>query len=232
MTAKTPSENPLNRSGLASCHHAILPPIQGRTCTVCADRPIERQSLPALSAIETISDYVTARSGVRFTQSERIFHGRSQVPESGCRRHQTVLSRSRGRRTRQRSCPTAGHMPRDLIPQRADRFRLVTARPAEVWAVRYAGAERLHVHVREYRETHRSLRTAKVRLVGNVLKANISEFKPTCSRAVTPEQRSSRLVWSTPTRSESGVYVPITTLTATPFSAISPLTYLSDRRHR
>src|SRR5438034_3501294 len=53
--------------------------------------------------------------------------------------------------------PTAGHMFRDLIPQLADSFRLVAPDLPGVWAVGYARAERLQLHVREYRERHRSL---------------------------------------------------------------------------
>jgi pimeloyl-ACP methyl ester carboxylesterase len=44
--------------------------------------------------------------------------------------------------------PPASHMFRDLIPQLAERFRLVAPRPTGVWKVGHASAQGLHVPVR------------------------------------------------------------------------------------
>ncbi len=62
-------------------------------------------------------------------QRERSFHGRSLLSEGACRRHGRVY-REAGPKDAPailllHGFPTAGHMFRDLIPQLADRFRLV-----------------------------------------------------------------------------------------------------------
>jgi hypothetical protein len=43
-------------------------------------------------------------------------------------------------------------MFRDLIPQLADRFRLVAPNPPVFWQSDMRGAGRLHLYAREYRE--------------------------------------------------------------------------------
>src|ERR1051325_3945915 len=102
------------------------------------------------------TDFVHGQFGEPLTIDERISHGDGFVPEDRCRRLQGLLPRSWAKECandppvtrlshRRPHVPRSHSATRGPIPPRR-------SRPAGVWAVRHAGARRLHLHVREYHE--------------------------------------------------------------------------------
>src|ERR671925_1181555 len=99
-----------------------------------------------------------AKSG---RKSERIFHEHGDVPEGGCGCHRRFLLRSwsKGRVNDPfvaRLSYRWAHVPRSYSATRGP-ISPRRSRSARFWKVRYAGARHFHLHVREYRERHRSV---------------------------------------------------------------------------